>query len=308
MKRWAKRLVPAKYWNTRRKKMILKQHRKVADFWFPIIEAYYHGEIEKYPLKPEKNLGTQKIIWQYWGQGLDGDELPEIIRLCFESVDKYKQDYQVIRLTDTTLSDYLDLPDFVLEKRNNRQFTRTFFSDLLRLALLATYGGVWLDATVLLTGPFPEEYKNADFFMFQRSDEERDKSYWENVYAYYFGWDPAFKVRMLSSVIFAQRGNVVISALYDLLLYFWKTEDSLSDYFCFQILFHELMANRLSDKNCAIVNDCIPHILQTKINGNYDSLSFEETFVLSNIHKMAYFDDEALYRLKVVLGVNRKKA
>ena len=68
------------------------------------------------------------------------------------------------------------------------------------------------------------------------------------------------------------------------------------------------MANRLSDKNCAIVNDCIPHILQTKINGNYDSLSFEETFVLSNIHKMAYFDDEALYRLKVVLGVNRKKA
>ena len=93
MKRWAKRLVPAKYWNTRRKKMILKQHRKVADFWFPLIEAYYHGEIEKYPLKPEKNLGTQKIIWQYWGQGLDGDELPEIIRLCFESVDKYKQDY-----------------------------------------------------------------------------------------------------------------------------------------------------------------------------------------------------------------------
>lgn len=307
MKRLAKWLIPAKCWNVRRKKRILKQHKKVADFWLSVIETYYQGKIEKYSSKPQKDLGTQKIIWQYWGQGIDAGKLPEIIQICFESVDKYKEDYQVIRLTDTTISDYLDLPDFVWTKRNNPQFTRTFFSDLLRLALLAAYGGVWLDATILLTGPFPEVYKDAGFFMFQRSDEEKDKSYWENVYAYYFGWDSAFKVRMLSSVIFARRGNMVISTLYDLLLYFWKTEDSLSDYFCFQILFNELMAKHLSEQNCMIVNDCIPHILQTKINGRYDRFSFEEVFVLSNVHKMAYLDDEALCRLKTVLGLSREK-
>ena len=257
-------------------------------------------------MKPKKQFENQKIIWQYWGQGIDIDNMPEIIRICFESVDRNKGDYQVIRLTDATIFDYLDLPDFVWEKRNNPQFTRTFFSDLLRLALLSVYGGVWLDATVLLTGRFPQSYEQLDFFMFQRSDNEANKEYWESVYAYYFGWESDFKVRVLNSVIFAQKRSRVISVLFDLLLHFWKTQDSVPNYFFFQMLFNELIEKRFSDKNCPIVNDCIPHILQTKINGSYDCISFEEALKLTPIHKMAYFDDNALSRLKKVLGLNQE--
>lgn len=301
IKKTVRFLVPSSCWKSVRKRTIIKRQKEVADFWNPIIDEYFEGKIEKYSLKPKKQFEGQKIIWQYWGQGIVMDTLPEIIQICFKSVDRYKEDYQVIRLTDATISDYLDLPDFVWEKRNNPQFTRTFFSDLLRLALLTTYGGVWLDATILLTGHFPETYKNADFFMFQRSDEEENKDYWEGVYAYYFGWDSDFKVRVLNSIIFARKDNLVISALCDLLLHFWRTQDSVPDYFFFQILFNELMTNRYYDKNCMIVNDCIPHILQTKINGRYDSYSFVETLELSNIHKMTYFNNAALRRLKFVL-------
>lgn len=245
------------------------------------------------------------MIWQYWGQGIDKDELPEIIQICFDSVDRNKNDYQVIRLTDITISEYIDLPDFVWRKREYVQFTRTFFSDLLRVALLSTYGGVWLDATILLTGSIPAVYEKTDFFMYQRSDEEKNKKYWENVYAYYFGWEPNFKVRMLSSILFAQKESEIISTLTDLLLYFWKTQDSLPDYFCFQILFNELVANYRPAENCPIVNDCIPHIIQTKINGTYDDVSFEEALELSNIHKMTYFDAAAMIRLKMVLRLAR---
>ena len=130
--RVAKRFIPVKLWNVQRKTSILKQHKKVADFWTPIIDAYHNETIERYALKPKKELDTRKVIWQYWGQGLDSDDLPEIVRICFDSVDKHKADYQVIRLTDTTLSEYLDFPDFVRQKRENAQFNRTFFSDLLR--------------------------------------------------------------------------------------------------------------------------------------------------------------------------------
>lgn len=304
IKKTVRTLVPTSCWKSVRKRTILKRQKEVADFWKPVIDEYWDGKIGKYSLKPKKKLENQTVIWQYWGQGVVADTLPEIIQICFKSVDKYKGDYQVIRLTDTTIPDYLDLPDFVWEKRNNPQFTRTFFSDLLRLALLTTYGGVWLDATILLTGSLPEIYKKADFFMFQRSDEEKDKSYWESVYAYYFGWDTAFKVRVLNSVIFARKESQVIRVLCDLLLHFWKTQDKVPDYFFFQILFNELMMSRFSGKNCMIVNDCIPHILQTKINGNYDVFSFEETFELSHIHKMAYYDDNALARLKTVVRLN----
>lgn len=304
IKKTVRFLVPLSCWKSFRKRTIIKRQKEVANFWNPIIDEYFDGKIEKYSLKPKKQLGSQYVIWQYWGQGVVMDTLPEIIQICFKSVDRYKGDYQVIRLTDATVSDYLDLPDFVWRKRNNPQFTHTFFSDLLRLALLTTYGGVWLDATVLLTGPFPEMYKKADFFMFQRSDEEKNKDYWEGVYAYYFGWDTDFRVRVLNSIIFAQKDSLVISVLCDLLLCFWKTQDTVPDYFFFQILFNEVMRKSFHDKNCMIANDCIPHILQTKINGNYDSFSFEDALELSNIHKMAYYNDEAMTRLKTIIELN----
>ena len=166
LKELVKQFIPMNYWNTRRKASIIRQQGKVADFWAPILKAYYNGEIERYSLKPKKKLGTQKVIWQYWGQGIDKDELPEIIQICFDSVDRNKNDYQVIRLTDITISEYIDLPDFVWRKREYVQFTRTFFSDLLRVALLSTYGGVWLDATILLTGSIPAVYEKTDFFIY----------------------------------------------------------------------------------------------------------------------------------------------
>ncbi|MCE8953241.1 capsular polysaccharide synthesis protein [Bacteroides thetaiotaomicron] len=306
LKRAVKGLVPMKLWNARRTASIIRQHKNVAAFWIPVIEAYYNEEIGSYSLKPKKELDTQKVIWQYWGQGMDKDCLPEIVQICFDSVDRNRGDYRVIRLTDTTVSEYIDLPDFVWRKRENSQFTRTLFSDLLRIALLSVYGGVWLDATILLTGGLPDTYGKYDFFMFQRSEEEKNKKYWEGVYAYYFGWRTDFKVKVLNSIIFAQKDSLVISTLKDLLLYFWETQDSIPDYFFFQILFDELITKRLSNKNCPVINDCIPHIIQTKINGKYEEVSFGEALKLTNIHKMAYFDDAGIMRLKTILKQNRR--
>ena len=306
LKRAVKGLVPMKLWNARRTASIIRQHKNVAAFWIPVIEAYYNEEIGSYSLKPKKELDTQKVIWQYWGQGMDKDSLPEIVQICFDSVDRNRGDYRVIRLTDTTVSEYIDLPDFVWRKRENAQFTRTLFSDLLRIALLSVYGGVWLDATILLTGGLPDTYGKYDFFMFQRSEEEKNKRYWEGVYAYYFGWRTDFKVKVLNSIIFAQKDSLVISTLKDLLLYFWETQDSVPVYFFFQILFDELITKRLSNKNCPVINDCIPHIIQTKINGKYEEVSFGEALKLTNIHKMAYFDDAGIMRLKTILKQNRR--
>ena len=80
------------------------------------------------------NLAGKKIIWQYWAQGFDGN-LPEVVAECLASVDRYKGNWEVIRLSDNTISDYLDIPDFVWAKRGNG-FSITAFSNVLRLALL----------------------------------------------------------------------------------------------------------------------------------------------------------------------------
>lgn len=297
-----KSLIPNKLWYHLRLHKILKTHEAVAAFWRPIIESYQQGKIKPYYFEPRKDLAGKKIIWQYWGQGVDSNTVPELVQLCFQSVDKYKGEYEVIRLSDETVKEYIDFPDYVYEKVKNGTFNRTFFSDLLRVTLLKTYGGVWLDATILLSDYLPQEYAGMDFFAYQRDDNEPYQEYWKNTYAYYFCWHPRFKVRLLNSILFSQKGEPVIATISDLLMYFWKTQTSIPDYFFFQIL-HYLLVNENDIANCPIVSDTIPHIVQTKINGGaYNEMSYEEAFRLTSIHKLSYFTDDKMNVLKSILN------
>ena len=279
---------------------VLRRHRKVEKYWEGVIEEYFAGKLDKYDIQPKQQLSSEKIIWQYWGQGLENDGLPDVVKMCFNSVDKYKGDHQVIRLNDETITEYLDIPEFVWEKMKNPAFERVFFSDLLRLALLKAYGGVWLDATILLTGPLPVQFTTLEYFIYQRDDNVQNKSHWEDIGIYYWGWKPKFKVRMLSSVVFAKRGNVVISALLDLMLYYWKTQNRIINYFFLQILYNVLVEKWLVKEKCLVMSDTIPHMLQAKIeNPNDDFITYEDICKMGSIHKMRHnYRDETLERFK----------
>lgn len=303
----AKSLMATDLWLTIKQRPYIQRYTQVSKYWQIQIQRYNKGELTKYSLLPKQNLQTDKIIWQYWGQGVDNNKLPDIVRLCFASVDKHRGEYRVIRLSDETIKDYIDLPDFVQSRISARGvwgggYTRTVFSDLLRTALLATYGGVWLDATVLLTRPFDSIYTESDFFMFQRSMDEPHKNYWRSSYYAYWGWQPEFKVKHLNSIIFAQRDSKVIKALLDLLLHYWKTQDKVIDYFIYQVLITELINNGLVGDNCPIISDVIPHIIHTRVNGGiYPGISNAEVLRKCGIHKMTYFTPEAFDRLKNIL-------
>lgn len=278
--------------------MILKEHERTMNFWKPIIEQYYNGMLPIAEIKKKKDFAGKKIIWQYWGQGIGTGEIPEIVRICFASVNRYKGDYEVIRIVDDTITDYVEFPDEVIKKLKNGIFTRTAFSDLLRLALLNLYGGVWLDATILLTGELPCRYAPMDYFMFQRSPQVENKKLWENIYAYYWGWYPGFRVNMLSSVIFSHPDNKVISDLCYMLLYVWMSYSEYPHYFAFQILYDTLINGYLREHKCQVESDTIPHLLQMKLNNHAISCSMAEIMHLTTIHKMCYFDDAALSRVK----------
>lgn len=307
MKKIAQLPVLNKFWSYLRKRKILAKHKEVGAFWQIIIDDYYKGKLPGYNVSPKKEFDTDKIIWQYWGQGFQDKNLPEVVSICAASVDRHKADYTVIRLDDSSIKAYLDIPDFVWEKLGRAQgFNRTFFSDLLRVMLLKVYGGVWLDATVYLSSSLPPYLKQHDYFLYQRDPTEQFKKYWEGTYAYYWGWDPDFKVQMLSSIMFAQKESPVITGLLDLMLYYWQEQDKLMDYFCFQILYQELVTGSFSDKRCPIISDVIPHLLQTKLNGGCDFTSYEEIFAKGSIHKMSYFNEEAMGKFRDLVSQSVK--
>lgn len=279
-----KKCIPQNLWKYLRTRQIVHNHKHVAAICRKLISDYYPS-VDAITHTPLKEFDDDKIIWQYWAQGYD--DVPEIVKQCLDSVDKYAEGCKIIRLSDSNLSDYLNLPGFVTSKRG--YYSAAHFSDLLRLLLLSTYGGVWLDATVLLTDRIPEKYHENDFFMYQRDYNEEHKDYWENTYAYYFGWNKKFRVNVLNSIIFAKKGSVVIDTLSGLMLKWWKENDSLPDYFFFQILFDVLINGKLEGHNCPIVSDCQPHYLQQSINDpDFDLMSKEEIMATFPIHKLTY--------------------
>ena len=283
-----KKYIPEYLWEFLRLQSILHSHRQTAAFWDRSLEAYEHGAIERFPIKPKlENIPINKVIWQYWGQGFTDEDLPEMVKLCFDSVDRYCGDFKVIRLSDSNLYDYIDLPSYVVEKYNSGVIGRAHFSDIVRLALLSAYGGLWLDATIFLTGEIPEYCCDGDWFMYQRDDAQEDKKLWRRTYAYYFGWHKHFKVRVLNSIIWAKKDNKVIMDLFQLLQSFWKEEEHAPDYFFFQILFTEYMrVNEAS--NCEVKSDCIPNLLQMYLTGSYQRYTIESILNMTSLHKLSY--------------------
>lgn len=267
-------------WRKLRERKILAAHKRVAKICEDLI-AGYNEHPEHFSFEAKKEFDTDRIIWQYWAQGY-GD-VPDVVRSCLESVDKYAANYTVVRLTDENLSDYLDLPEFVQQRRAT--YSRAHFSDLLRLILLKTYGGVWMDATIFMTAHIPQEWADSEFMVFRRDPKEPNYKYWRNTYAYYFGWAKGFRVNMLNSFIIAKKGGRTISDFCDLMLLWWRDHENVPDYFFFQILYDVYDC----PDRFQLVSDTLPHYLQQSINDSkFSILQQEEIFKRFPIHKLTY--------------------
>lgn len=260
------------------------QH-KVATYWDKVIDDYLNHRLELQQMTAQKpELVGKKIIWQYWGQGFD--DLPEVVQLSFLSVDKFKQDFQVIRLTDNNIAEYLNFPNFVYQKRQDGIFRPVFFSDLLRVALMKCYGGAWLDATVILTKPLDERYFQSDFFVFSRDNSSPYQSLAEHNQHCYFNWQPEFKVNFLSSIVFGKANNEIATVLLDLLLYFWQTETQIPHYFFFQILINQIKQNQVVTFDFEVIDDVLPHLLQGVMHQVVDEQKFDDILVKIGLHKL----------------------
>ena len=267
-------------WRKLRERKILRSHRRVAGICQELIDRYEAAPVH-FEILQKKQFATDRIIWQYWAQGYEN--VPPVVRKCLDSVERFSEGYTIIRLTDKNLSEYLDIPRFVQDKR--ARFSTAFFSDLLRLMLLKTYGGIWLDATVFLSGSIPEDIARAPFFVYRRDPKEPNIKYWRNTYAYYFGWTKGFRVNMLSSVIVARKDGITISDMCDMLLLWWRDHDNVPDYFFFQILFDTYPLK----EDFPLVSDTLPHYLQQSINDpTFDLMSREDILAKIPIHKLTY--------------------
>lgn len=301
-----KELFPIKFiWKEYRKIRIIRKHKLVGKYWESLLEPYFTNQLVAESSHALQQLPSKKIIWQYWAQGFEDENIPEIVKICTKSVDNYKNEYIVIHLSDQNISDYIQLPDYILHKKKQGIINHTFFSDILRVSLLSSYGGVWLDATILLTSSLPEKYFISPYFVYQRDPTEPKKSFWESSYAYYWGWSKGFKVNMLNSIYFSESGNIVTTTIKDLLYIYWKENNDVIDYFMFQILYDVLINKYFQNERCDVVSDVYPHLLQTKFNSSADFSTYETIVSATNIHKLSYFNEQAMKLVRSFVNQNK---
>jgi hypothetical protein len=242
----------------------------------------YLNKNTKYILngKPIKDLNP--CIWTCWLQGYEN--APPIVKSCINSMRKYSNGYNVVIITDDNLSDYVSMPDFIIKKYKAGIISATQFSDLLRTLLLINYGGIWLDATVLLTKKIPQILLDSDLFVFQSSilhSEYQPCSSW---------------------FIIAKRNNPVLLNVFEIMASYWKDNSILINYFLFHVtvqfvITYDSEAKKLWEK-IFYKNNSDPHFLQKKLFDEFDQTMKDYIWDMSFAHKLTYkFNDTSLPEL-----------
>ena len=105
--------------------------------------------------------GVQRTIWILWMQGWN-DETPWLVWEVRRSWEEFNRGWRVVALDASTLGAYVDMSPGSASAALGRMaepgsgVPLAAYSDLVRLALLSTHGGVWADATMLCMSPLDE--------------------------------------------------------------------------------------------------------------------------------------------------------
>lgn len=245
------------------------------------LEKKYHGTLETFDRSYDKKLQHESSnkVWICWFQGMEN--APALVQKCYESVKENLTDREFILVTSENMEQYVQFPDYILEKWKKGIITHTHLTDLLRLELLIKYGGMWLDATVFCSEKreeIPDYFFDSDLFFYQSLKPGRDGD------AFYIS----------SWLMSAKTNNKILMATKTLCYEYWKTNNSMNDYFLLHA-FVSIVLDRFSEEWNAIIprDNAAPHILLLRLFEQYDERIWNAIKAQSPFHKLTYkFDGE----------------
>lgn len=260
------------------------------------LERKYKKEINEFQstYKDEFKHDLSNKVWVCWFQGMD--QAPELVKKCFESLQRNLTDREIILITSDNMCNYVQFPDFILDKWKNGKITHTHMTDLLRLELLVKYGGMWVDATVLCTSKreeIPDYFFNSELFLYQILKPGRDG-----------------QAQPISSWLMSAKTNNKILMMARYLCYeYWKKNNEMVDYFLFHdFVMISLEHNEEDWKNVIPRDNAAPHILLLRLFDEYDEGVWNAVKAQTPFHKLSYKFTEEQSKLegtyyKKVLGL-----
>ena len=196
-------------------------------------------------------LPPDGVVWFCWLQGMEN--APELVKTCLKSL-KENVDAEIRALDERNYGEYVELPEYIVEKYRRGRIPPALFSDLLRLELLIRYGGTWIDSTVLATKPITREMGDL-------------KPSWKEIREselFLYRYIRNGRVYGISNwFIHAKAGNPLLVELRDMLYAYWKDYDCTLEYYIFHLFF-------------GVVAKRYPEVLSKMPKGNsYNALVLE---------------------------------
>lgn len=210
-----------------------------------LAHTYYNMKVTNdYNSVVRKNF-KKEPIWFMWLQGIE--KAPALCRANYHYLQRVFSD-SVILITADNLFSYIDLPDFIIDKWEKGTISNTHFSDIIRIQLLCTYGGTWIDSTVVVKKEFMHqlpEFQIPQTFKPGRNGNSIPVSNW---------------------FIHAPQKNRFIMRVRDLLFTYWSKKNYAMDYF----IFHHFMVIVSQEMDGYLdrippLDNTLPHYLMLKM-------------------------------------------
>ena len=233
---------------------------------------------EQYSACPVKRCDK---VWILWFQG--EHNAPPIVQACIASIRENMSSHEVVVLDEDNLSTFVNLPPHVCEKYRKGIISKTHFSDLVRLELLTVYGGIWIDATVMMSGTLPRYIEDSNLFVFQTLKPGLG----------------GHTLAISSWFISSQAPSKILLFAKDFLYSYWECENALVDYF---LLHHavQIAIDFYGEEWNSVppVESSVPHALQTRLFEPFDKGIYEAILAQTSVHKLTYKFDDAQERLE----------
>jgi hypothetical protein len=187
------------------------RHKAIIDY----LKKQSSNIINKYKEieQPNEILSDECPIWVCWFQG--ENQMPPLVKGCYKSIKQHANKHPVNLITSANYNQYVSIPQYILDKQEAGKISYAHFSDIIRVNLLADYGGIWLDATIFLTS----EIKQWKFSFYSL------KQHFPNSckYVSYYRWT----VFCMGGV----KNNILCTFVREILYQYYKNAQELIDYF-----------------------------------------------------------------------------
>ena len=265
--------------NKRQKKRLLKKHdimMKYFNITFKEFLNNYEG-----PKISNEDIDMSDTIWVCWWQGYD--QAPEVVKNCIDSIRNNCGSKNVIIIDENNYKNYVHIPDWVEKKKNEGVISRTHFSDITRLCLLAEHGGLWLDSTFFCIDSL-EPYFNYPLWSIKRPD--------------YLHCSIAGGSFATYSLRCSFENRWIFKTILDLYLHYWSINEKQLDYLTLDYMF--VLAQQIDEEIKKEFNEIISNNpncdeLFKVINNSFNIDEWEQIKKNTKLFKLSWkckFDNE----------------